>query len=530
MRLRLWAPIAAPLFVLGCTPSGDGPNPIDEVLVPELQAAGYEPLEASAQELCTRLFVDLTGARPTAEEFRKTCDGRTGAEMIDSLQRGARYRDTARRRWADRFQYNDFMTDVGSIKGLDALVDSLYREEIGYADFAVQAISHPAFVGRHIGYGQPDLAANAAYEAFLGRSATRPEQLDLGQLWKPWMGTGFIEDGFASDAAFYGYGYEPYVDPFICEAGVRSCESALLGDARIEFPRNGRETWIAASQLTEEDWEALRVPGRLFVKQPMFWEAQVDEVLVRYLGYDLGSIRPDLRQHLVKWFKTTGGNVRRLERAVLNSVAYKQSALQEPERPAAVKYLPYAYGPTKLMISEAWLHSLAKLTGDNIGDCDWRYPNLPDWYYPGDPALDAALEDRYPRREDGTIDPWFRNVAATMGGCPGGFDWATFQVRQRSTHMGMMVAVAQEEALIQACFLNDAKGLLPEGVAPTDTSVDAMERTVRHLLGNAYANPSDDEVNEYVHGRKEGCRSCTAEAVARDVCAAIAGGVEYVFY
>lgn len=537
--LPLLLAAGAGAFLASCTGGGSAErtgcdsNPLDKVLCEEYAAAGYEPIQADAQELCTRLSVDLLGVRPSKAEIEASCAGKDIVDVVRSYQGSKQYRMTQRRRWADRFQYSDYTVDVMSIRKLDRLVDDLYRDRIGYKEFAQIALSHPGFVGRHIGYGQPDFVAEAAFKAFLGRSATTPERLDVGNLWKAWAGGGFFpgEDALVGDdAGFFGYGVEPMVDPFACEAGVMSCRSTLLGDASIEFPRDGRETYILASDLTDADWDALREPGRLFTSLPMFWEAQVDEALVRYLGYDLGKIRPAARQRLVEHFKSTGGDLRKLERVIVTSWAYRQSATTTPERPSGIRFQPFAYGPTKAMIAETFLASVGALAGEDAGNCDWRYPNLPDWYYPGDEALDEALDDVYPRDADGNIDRWFRDLAVQMGGCPGTMDFNTYMPRERSNHVGLMAAVAQEEAVVELCFVRSAGGLIPEGVDPSDFRPAAVSATIRHVLDRAVGGATEAEVAAIVAARLEGCPRCTSEAVARDLCAGIASGAEFLFY
>lgn len=540
--MRSWVLLLAAVALAGCAdergsrgtacnPSG---NPLDAELCKEFEAVGYQPSEAPAAELCTRLWVDLLGVRPTRTEIVEQCEGRDVADVVRALQKTERYRETQRRRWADRFEYSEYFVDVRSIRELDALVDDLYRRKIGYADFAVEALASPGFAGRHIGYGQPDQVAQAAFQAFLGRAATRPEALDLGNLWRPWAGGFIAEDGPAfTDEPYYSYGPTPYIDPFACEAGVRECRSMLLGDAVVSFPRRGREQWLSPDMLTEEDRDALKAPGRLFVTLPMFWEAQVDEVMERFLGYDLGARLPEARQAMVRWFQASGGDLVRLERAVLTSWAYRQSAFEDPAnpKPAAIRFAGFAWGPTKPMIAEAWLASLGRVVGRDLGDCDWRYPNLPDWYY-SDPGLDAVLGDdvHYPKRSDGTYDPSFRDMAGQMGGCPGSFDYSSFTARTRSTHVGLLSSVAQEETLVEVCLLGDAPNLLPRGLAKDDTSRSARIAAAKHVTANLFGRALPDEELDELTSAMDACRSCTAETVARDLCAGLAGGVEWIFY
>jgi hypothetical protein len=507
-------------------------HPLDKALCAELYDTGYRPVLALDAEVCGRLWVDLTGARATADQLQNECIGKPIEAVIEAAQASDAYRRTQRRYWADRLSYSDALVDPGSIKALDALVDELYRGQISYHDFAIRALAHPGFVGRHNGYGQPDMVARAAFDAFLGRPATRPEALDLGNLWRPWVTNGFRGglDGARAPDAYYGMGTEPWIDPQACAAGVNTCESALLGNAALEFPANGRTQWIELKDLTPEDWESLRAPGRLFVTLDAFWEAQVDDVLVRYLGYDLGALRPKARQALVDIFEENGGDVLELERIVLTSWAYRQTAEELPStpRPEVLKNIPFAYGPTKLMIAESWLQSIGSIIGRSMGECDWRYPNLPEYALP--PESIAPLEDVYPRNGDGTFDLTFRNSARVLGGCPGSFDYGSFSVTGRSNHIGLITAVAQEEELVKICFLGDVPALFPAGLDVSDTRVESIEATARHVLERIRLDPADLGVEEVVETVMSDCSDCDVDAVARGLCSGLLGGIRFLTY
>jgi hypothetical protein len=544
---HLLFPLFAPLTLLGCQdrpPPIDPPvpdscadvtHPLDSALCAELYDTGYRPLIAGGDELCTRLFVDLTGVRPTPDQLREQCIGRPLADVIAQLQSTERYRKAQRRYWADRLSYSDALVDPISIKKLDQLVDDLYQNKINYRDFAINALAHPGFVGRHNGYGQPDLTAQAAFRAFLGRPATRPEALDVGNLWRPWAANYFREDfakGAEADlrAPYYGMGGEPFIDPQACADGVNLCESSLLGRANVAFPAHGRIEQIRIADLTGEQWEALRTPGRLFVALDAFWEAQVDDTLEKLLGYDLGAMRPAARQALVDRFQQNGGDVRELERMILTSWTYRQTAeeIAGSPRPEALRLSPLAYGPTKLLIAEAWMQSIGLVVGRPMGDCDWRYPNLPDYGLTPDQL--PELEDFYPRNADGTVDASFRNAARLVGGCPGSFDYGSNSVTGRTKHIGLITAVAQEEELVEICFLGDVPALMPAGISRTDTSVESLEATARHVMSRFQVDPRDPDIAEIIDTVVADCADCDVEAVARGLCSGLLGGVEFLTY
>jgi hypothetical protein len=524
------------------TPDGSGPpippvpsscqnisNPLDNAVCNELYGTDYKPLLADETELCTRLFVDLIGKRPSAERIANECAGRPIETAIDAIQATEEYRIEQRRRWADRFSYSDAVVDAMSIHDLDRMVDDLHQDRYRYQDFAIRALAHPGFVGRFNGYGQPDMTANAAFRIFLGRPATRPEMMDLGQLWRPWItGQGFIDR--PADAVNYGYGSTPMIDPQACAAGKNSCESVLLGEAHIEFPADGRTNYLSIRDLTSSDWEAIRAPGRLITSLDSFWEAQVDETMKRFLGYDLGAMRPKARQDLVDIFRKDGGNVLNLEKIILSSWAYRQAAKEDPDhpRPERLHDVQFAYGPTKLMMAETWLHSIGEVVGRDVGDCDWRYPNLPEF-----PLADeqlALLGDIYPRDAAGSIDPTFRNLARKIGGCPGTFDPGSFSVTGRTNHIGLITAVAQEEALIELCFLSEVPGLLPSGALPNDTDVAILRDVAYHVLQRAQPASTIADADEAIDLIQTECPTCNADGVARGLCSGLLGGIEFMTY
>src|SRR5438270_493414 len=163
MKIRMGTWVVAALALAACRPHdaktgcNANDNPIDGALCPEFESAGYQPQPASDTELCTRLAVDMLGARPTRDEIPSRCAGE-GAEPTPPSGGGG------------------------------------------------------------------------------------------------------------------AYGPMTSVDPMACDVG-HSCRSTLLGPASIDFHANGRTQPIPVDELTAEDWQALRAPGRLFVTIPMFWEA-----------------------------------------------------------------------------------------------------------------------------------------------------------------------------------------------------------------------------------------------------------------
>jgi len=120
-------------------------------------------------------------------------------------------------------------------------------------------------------------------------------------------------------------------------------------------------------------------------------------------------------------------------------------------------------------------------------------------------------------------------MAVQMGGCPGTMDFNNYLPRERSNHVGLMTAVAQEEAVVEMCFVRDASALIPARPDAPGTEA-AVRDTVRNVLDRALGGASDAEVDAVVAASLADCPLCTSEAIARDLCAGIASGAEFLFY
>lgn len=475
----------------------------DRAVLAALAKEGLTPERAGDGELCTRLFIDALGVRPTRAELEAQCIDRPIEEVIAALTARDEFRWERRRRFADRLQYNDAMIDRDSIRALDALVDRLYRGELGYRDFAIETLAHPGFVGRFLAYsdGREDTVAEAAFTAFLGRPATAAEAEDLAPLWSAWRPR-FIDPATLPPGDTSRYA-APLIDPYACEAGTRACVSTLLGVAAVEFPRDGRSGLLNMDALTAADWEALRAPGSLLVDQPTFWEAAADEVLRTYFGWDFGAALPEAREALIAELRENGGDLRALEHAVMASAAYAFAAPATASSSATATARSgtprYAYGPTKFLSPEAWLKSAAVFTGAHLEDCDFRVPNLPD----------TALRD-----------PWFRTAARAMGGCPGAFDEQTAQTAKRAIAPGIEESVARDEAALELCARQPPPG-------PSDTRESIIERALENAFSRA---PTPEDVADLAAAAATGCADCTAHELSTDLCIGLLGGVEYATY
>lgn len=170
-------------------------HPIDRVLVPKLRALGLQPRDASKEEVCRRMAIDLLGRAPTAEE-RAQCEARTFADTARAFIANDDFVRTQRRHWSELLQYESITVWGKDLVALDALVGDLYRETITYPDFVRHAVVHPALYGLHPG----DSWTSIVFNVFIGRPARQDELDGARALLAPW-----VQTTFAGGDAFWGF-------------------------------------------------------------------------------------------------------------------------------------------------------------------------------------------------------------------------------------------------------------------------------------------------------------------------------------
>ena len=156
-------------------------HPIDRLVIPRLRELGTEPRDASADEVCRRMAIDLLGRAPNDQE-RAACRTQTFDQMADAFLGRPEFVRTQRRAWGELGKYESLIVWGADLADLDALVGKLYRGQLAYADFVRQYVVHPAFYGLH-----PDDSWTAnLFSIFIGRPA-RQDEIDaarpLTQLW-----------------------------------------------------------------------------------------------------------------------------------------------------------------------------------------------------------------------------------------------------------------------------------------------------------------------------------------------------------
>jgi hypothetical protein len=497
-------------------------NVIDRAACPLIQGEGVEPTEADTIEFCRRAYIDLLGESPTAAEYEADCKWSTKDEIVDDFMSRPEYVLVSQRMWSDVFQYTSQIVHHQYIAELDALVGQLYAGTISYDAFAELAATHPGFLGRWDGL---DLVG-FSFLAFLGRDANPAERLALEPLWHMWQERDMAHPSQTNARSVV-------LDTRMCVApNEADCYSDYWGEHTVivapPVPGDTTPTGpnvIDQASLTPEQWNQVRLPGRLITEHATFYESYVDRALRRYLGYDAGAELPMVRQALVDMLEQNGGNVRAVEREILTSVLYISSndfdeeELDDPEEWAP----PYWHGPVKQMDAEDWLRTAAKLTGVALGSCDHRYPEVQS-------GTSGLHPHAYPTMDGVTPDYGFRDRAQLLGGCP---DHVT-GFRERRT--GLIAALTQATLtteLCQAASLQAPIYPLQFVEDPSDKSEAALMTAANQVYSAAMVRPIPDAADDALMTGISGCRDdleCTPTDFAVETCRLTLKAADFLFY
>jgi hypothetical protein len=519
-----------------------GDNVIDGSIHDRMECEAIELRPAGRREICRRLFADLVGRYPRAAEVSEVCADRSVAEIAEEMQGWEEYSFLAQRVWRDRLDTSDLDIDWRILKDLYAVIDQLSGGSMSYEDFAIEVLAHPGFL-----LMRDDASDRAvlAFEVFLGRSPTEAETTDVSPLFRAWIRRG------DQDPDFPTYRETAALIPAMCSPRA-PCRSELfggqvdLGDEVIEPAADGL-AFIWWEDLDEPRKEALREVGRMFVRQPIFWEAAADELLDRHLGWSdggrfprrPGSVLPEVRTALAKML-ADGASYRAAEREVLSSRLYRQTSELPADRVGDEPLPVYALGPFKPLSAEAWLDSAAVVSRD-FGVCDSRYPFSFSFFllYQAVENGEIAPEDiddsarrlhelmghRVPleRTEEGTLLPSFlyQYIVQQIGGCPNG-------VIGRQESGSLAFAFAQEALAELVCLPHWEGDLLPEDVGNRASVREVLEHQMPLLLGRSPTESESVAFEEAIVTCEFG--TCSGLGMAQAVCVALLGSAEMLFY
>jgi Protein of unknown function (DUF1549) len=559
-------------------------NPIDRVLVPALRAIAMPLIDAPADELCRRLYIDLIDRAPTLDE-RAACLRDPYEDVVDRVLADPAHERTWRARWSKLLGYNLYAAASRDVVDLDARIGAMDRGDITYPEFAAAVAWHPAFWALH----KDDEWAAALYPAFLGRPARADEIAGLRPLTRIWrqriyaegffwfamhqkaLADGMDEAGataFANIKASNGAKADWGVDVCACDGGegVAGCASETLG-TRVAFTQRcapgvtvhrtrdftpgqddecpdhshrfecaDRLTDFAGGYLPIEPLPALDDAtrkdldgvGRALAARHDFWDAAADRELRWLLGWwQTTFVRPDsdlpaVRALLAETLRA-GATPREIDRLIVTSLLYRLPATP-PSTVDPATLPPWAMGPTKLLAGEGWLRAAATVVGETVAPCDHRFVVRGGW----DIAyVDPRLLAPEPSSLDAMLGPSFHiDASMALGGCNGDI------LRPVISNLGL--AYAQSQLARPLCAYGG--GVLPPSWDGADLGA-AVDHLAAAILSRQVAG---DERAELV-GEMRACRDAAAgpggdqgcvddESAVRWMCRRMLDSVEFGTY
>ncbi|WP_224248325.1 hypothetical protein [Hyalangium gracile] len=511
-------------------------NPVNRGLCRSLWGVGLSHRPIEFAEACRRLFVDMIGRVPTAEEAESTCSGNWG-ETVKQLMEKPEFIFINQRRAADKFLYSNEVVNIQAIYDMDRLVEKLYRGKVAYDQFAAVVSAHPVLTRRHADAGDK---VDALFELFLGRPPFEHERADMSRLYGVWHSgyydhpqLGRMPDAYVRFRCLAQDGKS--VDP----VKKGECTSVLWGyhemiftpDVRAATDRQINQLTLWNGLLSVDEWSQVQTPGRVLAQEVPFWEHAVDQVLELYLGYELSPKVPEVRAELVRYLLENQGDIRSVHYAVLTSAAYLQSAFG-----STTTSYRWSYGPLKQMDAEVWIDSMARNSGYASSACDHRISQPENLLRNGSIASYRVLSTSRWRIDDkGQVDKSYADLARTLGGCPENIVGGRFHVVSILTTGTQLAFVGDlcNPSLDSKAKSAPLENLVPEGVGgdrvlTADLAEQIAAKQYRTLLGRS---PTGEELAEAREAGTQCARDrCTAEQFARPLCFALLSSAERLFY
>ncbi|MFV8752604.1 DUF1549 domain-containing protein [Nannocystaceae bacterium ST9] len=515
-------------------------NPVNIGMCKSTWGVGIETQAIDRRQACRKLYVDMIGRYPTPAEINDVCSNEDWGETVKSLMATPEFVLVQQRRWSDLLLYNNRITNIERIFDMDDLVRKVYQGYVPWDLFAAVTVSHPVLVRR---YATPGDRAEAVFRLFLHRPPYEAERSDMGRMFSVWS------NGYR-DHSYLGTVPDAYINYDCVNGGenpsdedIGQCTSILWGYNQLTLEPDERreisgeqEGLMWSGYLTADEWEQLQLPGRVMAQQDTFWEAAVDDVLIQYLGYDLGTELQAVRFELKNYLLENAADIRAVHYAVATSVAYLQSS----QGYDGSKFR-WAYGPLKQAPAEAWIDSVKRTTGTKLGTCDHRIPFPEDLLYDseGNPlngwAFALLNNSRWVIDNQREVVRDYQYLAQTLGGCPSN------EVSSRFTTVSILGTAVTEAFVAEVCDpavanqgnVAEISILLPEGmnrdqVLDETVAQDIVARQTRLFYGR---EPTEFELEAAVDYADQ-CtpKPCDAEHFARPVCFALLSGAEMIFY
>ncbi len=514
-------------------------NPVNRGLCSALWGPGGSGTPIVAEEACRRLWVDTQGRFPTRQEIQSECIDRPWGDVVSDLLASEEFVRLNRRHWADRLNYDTEAVSVERIFDMDAIVRALYEGRLAYDEFAALVSAHPVLTRRHDTSGD---RAEAIFWLLLGRPPFGEERADLGKLYTLWDNNYYdhpqlgmrLPDAYIRYRCVDDRGREDPNTVGQCTSTIFGVEKLVLTpDARAQRgEREERLMW--SGLLTANEWEKLQAPGRLLAQEWPFWEHAAATVVRQYLEYDLTTQVPQVSEELVRYILDNKGDIRSLHFAVLTSAAYLQSSTGNRDTK-----LRYTYGPLKQIDAEAWVDSLANMTGSKLDRCDLRINRPNDFLESGSPFAFALIDDsEWSLNDDGEVRGSYRDLVRNLGGCPDNSQGGRFKIVSVLTTANQLNHATRIcDPALDGGDRNNVRApidqLLPKDVSPnTAVTAEVAQAIVAHQTSTFFSRGLTGAERTAAQQRGEQCAlgGCSAEEFARPACFALLSSAEMLFY
>lgn len=505
-------------------------NPVDAAACRALWGVGLTSQPVDRVEACRRLHADLLGHLPTQQQIADRCGTRPFSEVVADMLADPRFVRVQQRHWADLLRYQNETVSLERIYDADLLVGMLYEGKLAYDEFAAVVSAHPVLTRR---YDAASDRAEALFALLLGRPPYDHERADMARLYNLWN-NGYYDHPTLGERLpdavirFRCLDDSGQVDP----DGKGDCTSVLWGYKELiltpDYRSEDGELW--SGLLHADEWHALQEPGRIIASMGGFWEHAAEQVLQRYLGYDLGELVPEVADSLVAYILDHNGDMRALHYAVATSQLYLQS--NGGQTPTAHRH---TYGPLKQIQVEPWLDTIKATTGYDLASCDHRLPNPNPLLNTESPdALALVDASDWELTANGQIRDDYLDLARTLGGCPDngvGGRFTTISILTTATQEGFVARVcnpgqnADQGAAIERLL---PPGLSPEAALQEDVARDITVHQIQTFFGR---EPLATELTRAKEAAAQCApKPCSATDFARPLCYALLSSSELLFY
>ncbi len=507
------------------------PNTIDRAVCQRLLDEGCvdAPL-ADTNELCRRMYLDLTGTSPSAADIAATCAGKSAREIATTLMDTEAYKRHSEELWAERLVYDATMVSGRWLVDADRIVDELVTGRIGYDTFAKRISAHPVLA---IGSRLPrscltkdeevffPQVARRATTLFLGRDPIGDEEAQLAQLFRPWKKEMVMKNSDFGQA-------EVVLDPAACPCVANVFGTPITIDLNLLTASIRYET-LSDDRARKE----LEKVGALFVAQETFWTQAADIALSMYIGWWKStsaldrSLLPEVQIALANQLRRSPDrSFKDLVLEVMTSTLYLRSNRAPAE--ARTDLPPVCSGPFRMVRPEAYVRSLGAELAVNVGRCDHRTNEKR-----GTRFTDGSEGTFYPHALRGDVDSdevllgtkdFHWEAARAMGGCNAGGT----RIEDPTLRNVFGAAPVAEKV----CSVSPV--IVPAGVAPDDRSRAAMERIAKHLSSLLLSRElSPGELETIENEAERACAAgptCNARSLATGMCAAMARSLDFMTY